>query len=287
MTKKTENRVDYKFGSVAAMRAYLSMPCGRSYNESKARYYMEDHDSDTSWFGMKGNAATIVAAQSKGWPEGQARIAAMRSGLVARLPRAEGVQRRIRRGDTGDNLDIHAVYRGAMDKAWTASRRTLTRASNIVRIVVDVGGNCSSSASAMQWRGVAGVALSDILTAAGYAAEIVAAFSTVDMAEGKPGSVVVCQCTVKPYRARPDAGLLSATAALPGFFRTMGFAAIIHAADELHSDVTYGLGRTEPLSSHLQPDSRVMELFVPSDINSEATAREWAQQTLQLFGGKQ
>lgn len=277
----TKTHVHSHFPSVSALVADCDSPMTRSGNDYIRTNHLTAHRDD-SWHGMAGGAAACRAALVTGHAEGQAMINTMTDKLVVKLPRALGHGRTKRRGDTGDEYDIHAARRGAHDKAWSYSARTVKQGTGLIRLCVDIGGDAAQSADALRWRGIAGVTLTRIMEKAGYSVEMLACFATTDGIQGIRKNAVV-SVVVKPRNARADVGLLSATVTLSGFFRSFGFSQLVRCADAIDRDANSNLGKYLDVSGVLPVDPRVTTLFVPQSVRNEKTAAAWVNQSINLL----
>lgn len=283
-----KHREHVHFASITEMVADINQPWQKSMNETLARSYVQSSDVRASWYGAPCNAQQVVRMASvEGNANGERVMLAFHEQIAQQLPRALGIARMKRRGEMGDELDIHTTLRGAHDKAWTTSFRAIKRGSGILRLCVDIGGNCSQDADDLQWRGMAGAALAEVMRRAGYSVEIVACFSVTNPSKtrGADGRDVIVSCVVKPRTALPDFGSLAATVGLSGFFRTLGFAAIVRGCDNARQLADSSLGHYLDVSGVLPADPKVTTLFVPSNVMNEASAVEWVKQTVQLLQG--
>jgi len=235
------------------------------------------------WFGMRGCfdevVETVTRAQAK-----TDRFDSFLGTLSANLPRAEGIRRTIKRGDNGDELDIHAVMRGNTDRAWSSMARKVKRGSGLLRVAVDIGGNAGTDADRLTWRGVAGATLAHIASKAGYSVEIVAGFAVTNSALDH--STLVSTTTLKPHNAAINPAMLASTVCLTGYFRTLGFQAIVKAADDAGREANHNLGNSLSLAGLLPPSPKVAQVIVDSHVMSEQSARDWVKQSIQLLGGK-
>ena len=266
-------------------------PMRRERNEElRSRHF--NRGSNIKWHGIEGGGAAVQRAVLEGVPAIQKRLETLLQDITPTLPRAVGISRRVRRGDTGDNLDIHAVNRGEVDRAWTSSRRTLRVSTGAIRIVVDIGGNASQNADAMQWRGIAAAALAHCIEKAGYNVEIVAAWAVSSyLRDARNGNNwALCTATVKGRSGKTDLGLMSSTVCLPGFFRLFGFVSLIRAADVQGIDADESLGYHADVSELMPVDPRVTTLTVPANVMNQQRATDWINSSLQLLqhstGGK-
>ena len=268
------------YASIADCKADLAMPWQLSANESRAKGYVADNHGGKDWYGVDGVQAMHNALE-QGHAKGVAAIDTMLGKIKAQLPKAVGLGRKLMRGDQGDEIDIHAVNRGDISRAWTSRKRLIKRGKSAVRIVCDIAGNCNVDANTLQWRGVAAMCVAEIMSGAGYKTEIVAGMSTSGAASGLPE--VLTTVTVKAMGTQPDKGLLAAVLCLAGFFRTWGFAAIIRHADNAGKHASGGLGHTSRLDTQLPPDARFTQIIVSHDVRNLTTATAWIVATVGML----
>ncbi len=274
--------VHMHYPTVFALRSESERPMVRQYNEVRRVKYLTA--TNDAWLGIAGGAKASIDALTKGYPEGERAVREFHDKIRADLPRAEGHHRAKRRGNFGDELDIHTVNRGACDRAWTSSTRAIRKGTGILQLVVDVCANGSTSPDELRWRGIAGLSLSEVMARAGYSVEMVAAFAVQNICSSMNRRVMT-SIVVKPRGSQPDYGLLAATVALPAFFRVLGFTSIIRAADQQGVNVDDGLGNYLDVSGVLPVPDKVSQIFVPQYVISERTATEWVKQTVALLQG--
>lgn len=230
------------------------------------------------WFGAP-NGKVLKERLTQGWAEGAERL----QDLAIREISPTSVRRRRIRGDQGDELDMQAVWRGDLSRAWTRTKR-MSRAgtSRTITIVCNLGDNCGTDAATLFWRGASVLRLADSLTSAGYNIGIFGACAgnrcdtddTVDCAQ-----FVEIKATDAPL----DLSALAGLTAMPGWFRTQGFAGIIAACDLADKDHDGGLGRP---SHELAPYAEMLGLPADSmifqpQINSREKAEAWIDEVLQ------
>ena len=281
MTKKKELALVH-YDSIAEMVAEIDKPYASERNGKIAAEFKERNDY--RWHGIEGGLAAVKRAIVEGFPEGERTVSEFRDKLHDKLPRALGHARAKVRRDMGDELDYHAMLKGNNDRAWTASARQIRRGSGVLRIVVDIGANAHTSASALRWRGVAGAALCETMRKAGYSLEIVAGYGVKDVGVGDTMSLGV-SVVIKPRNSPIDNGLLAATICLPGFFRTVGFSAIVRAVDNADKECDSDLGRYLDISGILPVPDKVAQIFVPKNVASEEDALKWVKDTVTLLQG--
>ena len=273
------------FASVSDLRHDASLPCRHSLNTEHIASYLSEKNQgggDMRWYGIEGGAPAVLKALVSGYPAGERKVEAFRNEIVASLPRALGHHRAKQRGEFGDELDIHSVYRGALDKAWTSSVRRIRKGTGVLRLVVDIGGNAHTSANELQWRGVAGMSLAEVMSKAGYSVEIVAAQAVADPAKQIN---TIMSCVIKPRSSQVDKGLLAATVCLPGFFRVLGFASIVRNCDNAGLIADGGLGHYLAVSGLLPVPDKVTQLCVPGEVMDKNSALNFVRESVTLLQG--
>lgn len=278
------------YGSVAEMAAdcidrRMARPYNREIFASACESPRHGYYGGVNWYGVP-TLADVKRCLREGYPEGAAKVDALYDVVAPTLPRAVDFRRQRVRGEQGDALDIHAVNRGALDKAWETVRRKARAGTGLIRIAVDIAGNCIVNAENLQWRGVAALALSRAMSKAGYSVEVVAGQAGVGMF-GYSGRGVhgVTTVTVKPRNAAVDTATLAATVCLPGFFRYSGFASIIRQSDDLGFDCDSSLGRCVKLESVLPVPEKITQIVVPETVSTQATAEAWVREAVGLLQG--
>ncbi len=271
------------FDSLSACVDDTRRPFNRSANNRLFNFTVVNRHESPSWFGVEGGSPAVAnMVEFTGYPEGGRMISAMSDSLQASLPPALGIRRKKRRADSGDEYDVHAAMRGAHDRAWIQSHREMRHGLGVVRIIVDICADAGTHATALSWRGVAGITLCTILRQAGYSVEIVAAMGVNNAFKRE---TLLWTCVVNSRHGSVDIDSLAAVLALPGFFRTYGFAGIIRAADNFKADANSRLGRSVPVSNIYEPRGDCIELIVPNEVLDEDKARDWINESIALLQG--
>jgi hypothetical protein len=271
------------FDSLSACVDDSRRPFRRQANTQAFQTKAVDRKSSQDWHGVEGGfPAVSTMVETTGYPEGGQRIAAMIDSLQAFLPPALGIRRKKRRADSGDEYDCHAAMRGAHDRAWTQSHKEIRHGFGVVRIIVDICASGGTSADDLQWRGVAGITLCAMLRQAGYSVEMVAAFGAQ---KAFADETLLWSCIIGSRHGSTDIESLAAVFALPGFFRTFGFAGVIRAADNARCDVQEGLGFPVPVSNIHESRGDCIEFIVPADVLDERNARKWLEESIALLQG--
>lgn len=243
------------------------------------------HDDCTkkfSGFDPGTSLQTVADTLLGGWQEGVKSIAEAGAGF--KLPPLPNVRRRVKHGATGDELDIHAVRNGRLDRAWRSAPRQVTTGPARVHIIVDNTASCREGADTLKWRGVAGLVLAQALQAAGYQVRIdvttcshgqqdAHTFGTMDQAT---------LVTVKDYRQPLAIAALAGIIAHPAGFRRIAFAHDVAFCPAIIADhLGWPLPATpERLREWFPHQFGAPHTFiVPNTLLSRAAAQSWLTTT--------
>jgi len=156
-------------------------------------------------------------------------------------------RKRIRSGH-GDEIDIHKVYQGQIDKAWECRvRETVDSTHNFVTILIDYVGNWNENALSSLWRAATALLVVDELERAGKSVKIVIGSVTANCFT-RTSKYASTSIVVKDYNKQLSHERLAAMAHL-GFFRSFGFACLCATK----YDVNEGLGHSCTMSDELLP----------------------------------
>lgn len=155
-------------------------------------------------------------------------------------------KRRKKRDSHGDELDIHAVNSGNLDRAWTRSyREVFDKQHSLVTLVIDVGANWGEDAVSSLWQSAIASKLLDDMTKARKSVQIVLANSG-EMPFTDSRKKLTCSIVAKKYNERLTSSRLASMSHL-GYFRVAFFAQMCLAEYTLSG----GLGHHIPLESNL------------------------------------
>lgn len=156
-------------------------------------------------------------------------------------------KRKKRKGRLGDELDIHAVYSGNLDKAWTQTYRvTLDKKHTLVTILLDIGGNSMEDIFASLWQAAVAYKLVEDFTAAGKSTKIIVGNAGTNPFLDRTNKKLTNTIVAKNYNERLTSSRLAAMCHL-GYFRTMVFGAMCLQKHKLCSS----LGSYIPLEHNL------------------------------------
>jgi len=235
--------------------------------------------SDREWLGMP-SVNALRQALTKGWAEGVKRIEEV---PVGDLPEPTSIRRRRVRADQGDEVDMQAVYRGDLSRAWSRTKRQNRTSVRSVSIVIDLAGNANVTSDQLFWRGASGLRLAEELMKAGYSVAIYGAAGArgVDsMSEENLTQIVEIKGEDSPL----DMDRLAALTGLSGFFRTSLFGGIYWACDQLGKPACGSLGRSDNaliLAGLKQLPMVPQTAVIQPPVKNKGQAEEWLKSVLE------
>jgi hypothetical protein len=141
--------------------------------------YCYNNTANANWYGAGcKEAKEFVRLAGEGWPELVSAVQRKAAELVFNpdvMPVAitQAMKRKRIRSDRGNELDIHRVYQGRSDVAWSDTRRELQNVRRrAVHLYVNIGGLAMEDAVASQWRAAAAYRVCELFQRSGYSVEI-------------------------------------------------------------------------------------------------------------------
>ena len=231
------------------------------------------------WYGTP-SVRDVIPTIRKGHPEAARRMEAMMNRYTLRTPKGQRHRRRARREAQGDELDIHAVNNGRLDRAWRRSRKVDLKRGRARRItlIFQAGVMAGQDQADLFYTPVAAAVLAQKLSSARVATEIIyTGCSRGTLANGQSVATIV---RVKPPEAPLNIGALAATT-LGGYYRLLCFGARMTEEKQ----VSYGLGRT---TNVLEIDPTAYDRFKRDDsrmvivplLKSDAQVEEFITETI-------
>lgn len=201
MTTHTTNMLDTRYGSLRDYVAAANMPARNTANDALLRDCDKGEGcmGDAGWAGAA-TTAEAVSAITGHYADGAAIISRIEKAAVAvTLPPTMDTRRRRVRSDQGDNLDIHAVYRGQIDRAWDRMGRRQVTAPPMVSIVINSIILSDSPKTVISYRGAVGIVLCQMLERYGYRVRLVVARGGEARTPGGADEKFSCRTTIKDY----------------------------------------------------------------------------------------
>lgn len=162
--------------------------------------------------------------------------------------RIQQVKRRKLRSDFGDELDIHKVYQGHLDTAWTRTERIeIDVEHSLITLFIDIGGNCNIKCTDTLWRAAVATRLVSELEAAGKSVKVVVGGAVSGLFRRKRHINTTVSVVVKEFNQPLSVERLAAMTHI-GFFRSFGFVALERFDVD---DTTSHLGHSIPISDSI------------------------------------
>jgi hypothetical protein len=171
------------------------------------------------WAGA-GCTADAVVKLTAPYEDGSAIISRIEKAAAnIKLPPQMDTRRRRVRGDQGDELDIHAVWRGQSATAWSRMGKRQVTSPPMVSIVINSIISATNDKTVISYRGAVGIVLCQLLERFGYRVRLVVARG------GKAGAnhdeKFSCRTTIKDYGKPLDRETV-ACATHPAMQRVLG-----------------------------------------------------------------
>jgi len=170
------------------------------------------------------------------------------------VQKIKAVKRKLKHDRFGDELDIHKVYAGKLDTAWTRRERVVyDKEHPLVTLYVNISGSAGVEADESLWRAVVTLKIYEELIQAGKSVRVIVGGSS--SGTFRTSHKCACAMVVKEYNQSLSMERLAAMTHI-GFYRIFGFAAKA-AQDELM------------LKSSMGYSDRINEKNIPINLQEE------------------
>jgi len=143
---------------------------------------------------------------------------------VDHIQKVKAVRRVLKYSNQGDEIDIHKVYSGKLETAWSKRVRVVQDFVHpLVTLHIDIGGASSVTSEESLWRAVVALRVFEDLTRAGKSIKIIVGGSSTEVWE-RDRRDSAQSITVKEYNESLSVERLAAMTHI-GFYRVFGFAA--------------------------------------------------------------
>jgi hypothetical protein len=216
----TRNFKDTRYGSLRDyMEAAKVAPRNPRNQELVAMADAPGGLNGAHWAGAD-NTADAVAKLTAPYEDGAAIISRIEKAAAGiKLPPQMDTRRRRVRGDQGDELDIHAVWRGQSATAWQRMGKRQVTSPPLVSIVINSIISADNDKTVISYRGAVGVVLCQLLERFGYRVRLVVARGGVTSSDTH--EKFSCRTTIKDYGKPLDRETV-ACATHPAMQRVLG-----------------------------------------------------------------
>ena len=239
-------------------------------------------EDNNTWYGKNRQTGDDVIKDALlGWKDGF-EIATERASMLDEDVAKEYTQlvskykRKHVKSDFGDEIDIHKVYQGQIDKAWSKTERfEIDVKHKLFTLFIDVGGLSSIDAEDTIWRSAVALKITEQLIKAGKAVKIIVGASANDLLIYNRKKVVTTDITVKQYNEPLSYERLVAMANI-GFHRIFTF----KSRTMLPYKIDYNFGCTTDTIRHTPP------IQIQKDVESGHTRYIYLSQADGLYTAK-
>lgn len=257
------------FDSLHEFQSLVPHPKNKAqWDEREKKYRSSPNEFGTDWFGVESPDAVIRVCQS-GWQAGAARIKELAEVALEQVGTRK--RRRMVRGDFGNEVDIHRIYSGRADNAWSRPAKVARPALAQVTLLANIGALGDVTSEQMFWRGAALLRACDLLSDRGHDIEIVGYNEKNNLFVGKESEWAGYTVVVKRFGTPVDLPALASTFCLAGFHRWYGF----RWCASLPRRVKQGWGASSTGKPSAGIAARYPDAIVVPSVFSRAAAEDW------------
>ena len=234
------------------------------------------HGAAGHWLGEPGKSVEEIDAMlSVGWQDGAMKIDEMADSMSLPIPKINKNRRKARRGSSGDELDIHRVLSGQLDRSWRQmAKARQTKGNKLMRIFCEIGGDWKRSADSLFLAPALAVAISRHMEGKGISTELVACSYISDVyQESRGDSDVYTEIRLKEFGFRVNLASL-AVVAHAAFFRLW----VLRSLMIKPKVCTAYLGHPErPREENMRASDKARMVFIPTMLY-EDDAKKWLKE---------
>lgn len=257
--KENERMISVQYDSVLDV---IETGCPSKSGNNQEMYKRRIKDKDSSgWYAEFKSLQEVINAALIGSKEIYEKHLLSKISLLSQKckvndyeQKVQSIKRKRIYGSQGDELDIHKVYQGQLDKAWTRTHRIeVAQKFHLVTLLIENGGLSGVNAYDTLWRSAVAVKIYDELIQAGKSVQIVVATNSHNNFRDKDPRLLTTCIPVKKYNEQLSLERLSVMSNIT-FFRSFGFLALL--AQDHPLNYGYGhhcsIGNNMPI--HLQEE---------------------------------
>jgi hypothetical protein len=217
----TRDFTDTRYGSLSEYIDAAKLAPRNPRNAQLTDLWDKGEQLEEAWGGAA-NTADAVEKLTSPYAEGAAIISRIeKAAATIKLPPKMDTRRRRVRGDQGDSLDIHRVYRGDLGTAWDRMGKRQVTSPPMVSIVINSIILSGDPKTVISYRGAVGIVLCQLLERYGYRVRLVVARGGEARVPGGKDEKFSCRTVVKDYGKPLDRETV-ACATHPAMQRVMG-----------------------------------------------------------------
>lgn len=231
--KENETQISVMFNSLVEV-VEMECPSIIEKNREQFLYYSGRKRGDQKWFGPTCTTGKqIIENGLLGDKEIYEKYLKPKISLLGEKEEVKDSEQHIKvvkrkkiRGSFGDELDIHKVYQGQIETAWSRTKRIeVSQKFHLVTLLVDYVGSCNENAMDSLWRAAVVVRLANELERAGKSVQVLVSYQ-VTSSSPSHNKIVSSSVVIKKFNESLNLERLSALCHL-GAFRTFGFMGLL------------------------------------------------------------
>lgn len=242
------------------------------FNSVTKRYHYAGNDAQR-WFGAD-SQEQYEDRLKHGWGEG---VDKLREIATKEIQPTSLRKKRIR-GDQGDELDIHAVYRGDLSRAWSKSKRQHKLGGmRSIALVCNLSCAANEDAKKLFYRGASVLKLAEALSEAGYSVSIYGGAGSTDVGNSHSHVSLAQFVEIKAEDHALDVSSLASLIAMPAYKRVQFHGGLIVESDLRGMACRDGLGSnsTQTMVDGIKKLPISENAFVQPEINTKESAEAW------------
>jgi hypothetical protein len=241
------------------------------FNSVTKRYEYSRSEAQ-QWFGAD-SQNQYEDRLKHGWGEGVDKLRE----IATKEIQPTSLRKKRTRSDQGDELDIHAVYRGDLSRAWSKSKRQHKLGGmRSIALVCNLSCSWKVNASDLFFRGASVLKLCEALCEAGYSVSIYGATGAIKI--GRSNEFSMAQFVeIKSEDHALDTSALASLIAMPAYKRVSLHGGMIEEADLRGVQIDGGLGSnsSELIATAIKKLPISENAFIQSEVNSKESAERW------------
>ena len=240
------------------------------YDDVTNRYHYKESDA-REWFGAD-SQSQYEDRLIHGWGAGVDKLRE----IATKEIQPTSLRKKRTRSDQGDELDIHAVYRGDLSKAWSKTKRQHKLGGmRSIALVCNLSCHAGEDAKNLFFRGASVLKLTEALSEAGYSVAIYAATGSSGVGTSDFNFVQVVE--IKSEDHALDVSSLASLIAMPAYKRVKLHGAMLEECERRNVAGHSGLGTNA--SSLIADQIKKLPIsenaFVQPEVNSKESAERW------------
>ena len=208
----------------------------------------------------------------------------------------QSLKRRKIRADQGDELDIHAVYRGDLSRAWTKTKKMNVNGVRNKNVTLFCNLTCmgKTHSSELFFRGASILKITEALTEVGYNVSIYGFDSNVNCgvdSSYRKSFDIVQFVEIKSLDSPLDLSNLASLVCMPAYKRMYFHTGIVEESDRRNLKIRSGLGQIAHGEENIKASIEMLGCFadfqfIQPMVNNKSEAEAWIDNVMNQIEGQ-